>query len=51
MVYVQPQFGEIREMKGNTLKANHGTQVHERLRHAVIVDSKTAHYINKIVVR
>jgi hypothetical protein len=50
MMYVQPQFGEVGEVKGNTLKANHGTQVHECIRHAVIVDSEAAHDINKIMV-
>jgi hypothetical protein len=37
-------------MKGDTLKANHGAQVHECLRHAVIVDSQAAHDINKIMI-
>lgn len=50
MVYVQPQFGKVGEMKGNTFKANHGAQVHKSLRHAVIVDSQATHDINKIVV-
>jgi hypothetical protein len=50
MVYVQPQFRKVGQMKGNTFKANHGAQVHKRLRHAVIVDSQTAHDINKIMV-
>ena len=50
-VYIQPQRWEIGKMKGYTLKANHGTEVHKCLRHAVIVDSQAAHSINKIMVR
>jgi hypothetical protein len=51
MVYVQPQFGKIGEMKWNTFKADHGAQVHECLRHAVIVDSQATHDVDKIMVR
>jgi hypothetical protein len=51
MVYVQPQFGKVGEMKRNTFKANHGAQVHECLRHAVIVNSQATHDIDKIMVR
>jgi hypothetical protein len=50
MVYVQPQFGEIGEMKRNALKANHSTQVYKRFGHTVIVDSQAAHDIDKIMV-